>query len=180
MDFWQEYTIKGTDFHSQLKKTVKVTARSKNEAEIIAHFKGLIPPYEFILNFLEFGEDAEIFVDYLEKSNSEPEKIEVHTVAKFSEVEMFIHYLNDPNFQPEKIKVRVSNYENRLEIIFNDGEKASLLIKALSTTLKNISIATDINGFIKIHNMKINDVRISEPDADEYEIDFVLEEINEV
>lgn len=177
MDFWQEYTIRGIDFHSQLKRTVKVTARDKAEAEIVAHFKGLIPPYEFILDFSELEEDTEIFIHYLEKPDFAPEKIEVHTVANFSEVEMFIHYLNDENFKPEKIKARVAAYENRLDITFNDGEKASLLIKALSTTLKNIRAVTDINAFIKIHNLQINNVRISEPYEDEYDIDFVLEEV---
>ncbi len=177
MDFWQEYTIRGIDFHSQHRKTVKVTARNRNEAEIIAHFKGLVPPYEFIYDFSGIGEYAEIFINYLEKQDSTLEKIEVHTTAKFSVVEIFIKYLNDKNFTPEKIKIRFGAYGNMLDITFNDGEKASLLIKALSTTLKNISDITDVESFIKIHNLKISNVKISEPYDDEYNIDFVLEEV---
>ena len=114
-----------------------------------------------------------------DKQKSDFEKIEIYTEANFSEVEIFLKYLNEKNLKPKRIKFRVAAYGNMLDIAFYDGENVSLFVKNFNTTLKNINSVTDINNFLKIRNVKISNIKIRQVDED-YEIDFNIEEIDEV
>lgn len=112
-------------------------------------------------------------------SKSNLKKIEIHNEANFSEVEIFLKYLNDKNLKPKKIKFRIAAYGDMVDIDFFDNEKVLLFVKKFNTTLKNINVITDINNFMKNHTVKISNIKIRQADED-YEIDFTVEEIDEV
>ena len=146
MDFGQEYTIRGTNPNTRRKNKIKVTARNEKEAESIALFKGLIPPFEFFYDFPEIEEGIKNLV---------LDGVEV------VDVKTFINYLDNPNLKTENIKVYSTSYGDALEVIFDNGKKIAILTQSFSTNFDCFKFAEGINYFIQTHNLKIVGVKVT-------------------
>ena len=136
-----------------------------------------------------FGWSAELFVEIMNKitnkKNSPPPVLPetydptmlklMEDADEFVEVDEFIENLD--TLEAVKIKVYTIFEGDVLEVTFANGVRNKILTSSFSTSLENISFASQINSYMQTHKSRIKGVKITKLGNKRYDIDFTFEEI---
>lgn len=185
MEFWNEYKVRGTNISTRRRKTVQVTARNQSEAESIARFKGLMPPYEIsyvfdITSNIEIAPPVTSGIKRMEELAAKRMKeLELQKIAEsFVDAKTFVQHLNNKTLKPANIEVSSSSYGDLLTVIFDNGKKITTLFSEFSGNSEDIKFAEDINRLKYDNNVRIIDVKITPIGNEDYNISFKFEEID--